>query len=309
MSARHGEHSVPATFYIVKSGNALMGMDLIHSLNLCITGNKVLTLKQSVQQVFHTDTPSFGCAKNYVHKVKMHENFIPVQQKLRRLPFSVRDAVSTELNRLLAADIIERVDASPWVSPIVVTQKKSGDIRMCVDLREPNKSIVVDSYPIPHIKELFSQLRGAVMFSTIDLANAYHQVPLHEDSRDLTAFITHEGLFRYKRVCYGLASAPAAFQKLMCTILRGVTGVQCYLDDIIVFGDSVTSHDAHLKIVLHKLQEAGLHLNEKKCTFHQKKLTFLGHTISKAGLMPDHSHLEAIRNAPPPSDVPTLRSF
>lgn len=214
-----------------------MGMDLIHSLNLCITGNKVLTLKQSVQQVFHTDTPSFGCAKNYVHKVKMHENFIPVQQKLRRLPFSVRDAVSTELNRLLAADIIERVDASPWVSPIVVTQKKSGDIRMCVDLREPNKSIVVDSYPIPHIKELFSQLRGAVMFSTIDLANAYHQVPLHEDSRDLTAFITHEGLFRYKRVCYGLASAPAAFQKLMCTILRGVTGVQCYLDDIIVFGD------------------------------------------------------------------------
>ncbi len=179
--------------------------------------------------------------------------------------------MSTELNRLLAADVIERVDASPWVSPIVVTQNKSGDIRMCVDLREPNKAIVVDIYPIPHIEELFSQLRGAVLFSTINLANAYHQVPLHEDSRDLTAFITHEGLFRYKRVCYGLASAPAAFQKLMSTILKDVPGVQCYLDDVIVFGDSTASHDAHLKTVLHKLREAGLCLNEQKCKFCQEK--------------------------------------
>lgn len=180
---------------------------------------------------------------------------------------------------------------------------------MCVDLREPDKAIVVDSYPIPHIEELFSQLRGAVLFSTINLANAYHQVPLHEDSRDLTAFITHEGLFSYKRVCYGLASAPAAFQKLMSTILKDVPGVQCYLDDVIVFGDSTASHDAHLSTVLHKLREAGLCLNEQKCKFRQEKLTFLGHTISKEGLMPDNSHLEAIRNAPPPLDASTLRSF
>ncbi len=254
-------------------------------------------------------TASFGCAKNFVHKVKLCQDVAPVQQKLCRLPFSVRDAVSTEINRLLAADVIERVDASPWVSPIVVTQKKSGDIRMCVDLREPNKTTVVDSYPIPHIEELFSQLKGAVLFSTIDLANAYHQVPLHEDSRDLTAFITHEGLFRYKRVCYGLASALAAFQKLMSTILKEVPGVQCYLDDVIVFGDSTASHDAHLSTVLHKLREAGLRLNEQKCKFRQEKLTFLGHTISKEGLMPDNSHLEAIRNAPPPLDASMLRSF
>lgn len=188
--AQHGECSVPATFYIVKSGNPLMGMDLISSLNLCIQGNKVITFKQSVEQVSHSATPDFGCANHFVHRVNLRENAASVQQKLRRLPFSVRDAVSAEVNRLLAADIIERVDSSPWVSPIVVTQKKFGDICMCVDLREPNKAIVVDSYPIPHTEELFSQLRGAVMFSTIDLANAYHKVPLHKESRDLTAFIT-----------------------------------------------------------------------------------------------------------------------
>ena len=81
-----------------------------------------------------------------------------------------------------------------------------------MDLREPNKAIGIDSHPLPHIEEVFAELRGARMFSTLDLQSAYHQVPLHEESRDLTAFITHEGLFRFCRVPYGLASAPSAFQ-------------------------------------------------------------------------------------------------
>lgn len=101
-------------------------------------------------------------------------------------------------------------------------------------------------------------------------------------------------------------SAPAAFQKLMSTILRHVPGVQFYLDDIIVFGNSAASHVSHPKTLLHKLQEAGLHLNDEKCKFHQEKP---GHTISKEGLMPGNSHLEAIQNTPAPSDASTLRSF
>ncbi|XP_037393143.1 uncharacterized protein K02A2.6-like [Pygocentrus nattereri] len=159
---------------------------------------KVHSSASSVLAVSSPTEPVFGCVKNFVHKVKLRDDISPVQQRLRRLPFSVRDAVSAELKTLQAAGIIEKIDASPWVSPIVVTQKKSGGIRMCVDLREPNKAVVVDSYPLPQTEELFSQLRGSTMFSTIDLANAYHQVPLHEDSRDRTAFITHDGLFRYK---------------------------------------------------------------------------------------------------------------
>lgn len=97
----------------------------------------------------------------------------------------------------------EKVDASPWVSPIVVVQKKSGGIRMCVDLREPNKAVIMDCYPLPHIDDLLSKLCGATVFSTIDLESAYFQLPLHEESRDLIAFITHEGLFRFCRVPFG----------------------------------------------------------------------------------------------------------
>ncbi|CAM5115718.1 unnamed protein product [Eretmochelys imbricata] len=143
---------------------------------------------------------------------------------LWRLPFSVREAVSEELRKRIQKDIIEETDSSEWVSPIVVTQK-GGGIRLCVDLRELNKAIVIDSHPLPHIEEVFAELCGAKIFSTLDLQSAYYQVMLHEDSRDLTAFITHEGLFIFKLVPYGLASAPSAFQKMMSLILKNQHGV------------------------------------------------------------------------------------
>ena len=188
----------------------LMGMDLITALKLRIGGDNVLSVSPAcnppasspVMQLSKAEAqaPTVGCVKGFMHKVKVSESAIPVRQKLRRLPFAVRSDVPDEFNRLLPAGVIERIDTSPWVSPIVVIQKKTGGIRMCVDLREPNKAIVVDSHPLPHMDELLSTLAGSIMLSTIDLESAYHQLPLHPDSRDLTAFITHEGLFRFCRV-------------------------------------------------------------------------------------------------------------
>uniref|UniRef100_H3AQ61 ribonuclease H n=1 Tax=Latimeria chalumnae TaxID=7897 RepID=H3AQ61_LATCH len=166
-----------------------------------------------------------------------------------------------------------------------------------------SKAIIVDGYPLPHIEELFSELKGATMFSVIDLASAYHQVPLHEDSRDLAAFITH------CHVPYGLASAPAAFQKMMATIFSGLPGIQNYLDDIIVYGRTAAEHNKHLRAVLLRLQHAGLQLNTEKCKFNQKSLRFLGHTISSKGLLPDNDHVTTILDAPAPTFAPALRSF
>ncbi len=180
---------------------------------------------------------------------------------------------------------------------------------MCADLREVNKAFITDCYPLPHIDEMLTSLRGATVFSSIDLANAYYQLPLHDDSRDIKAFITHDGLFRYCRVPYCLASTPSAFQKMMATILEGVPGVKKYLDDLIVYGETVEEHDVTLSTVLQKLKEAGLVLNEKKCNFRQTSLRFLGHTINAKGILPDQEHLDAVRNAPPPSDAASLQSF
>lgn len=91
----------------------------------------------------------------------------------------------------------------------------------------PNKSVVVDGFPLPHMEEIFTELRGAMLFSTLDLESAYYQVPVHEDSRSLTTFITHNGLFRFKQVPFGLASGPSCFQRMMSSILKGLKGVQC----------------------------------------------------------------------------------
>ncbi len=142
------------------------------------------------------------------------------------------------------------------------------------------------------------------MFSTIGLQNAYHQVTLHQDSRDLMAFVTHDGLYHFTWVPYGLASAHGAFQRMMSQILAGQDGVQCYLDDIIVYSDNQELHEKRLKSVLQRLQNCGLKLNVKKCRFRKTELPFLGHVISASGLHPDH--ILAIQQAPPPHDAPCV---
>ncbi|CAM4577627.1 unnamed protein product [Lepidochelys kempii] len=312
-----GDCCVTAEFYIVHKGTPFLGGDLLAALNLRVVNGRIDLPQQSTLAVHtpvsagtqHQVEEKLGCAYGFLHKVKMWNNVMPVRQKLRRLPFSVREAVSEELRKLVQKDIIEEIGSSEWVSPTVVTQKKGGGIRLCVDLREPNKAIVIDSHPLPHIEEVFAELRGAKMFPTLDLQSAYHKVMLHEDSRDLTAFITHEGLFCIKHVPYSLASAPGAFQTMMPLILKNQHGVQCYLDDVIVFGNTSEEHDNNLQSVLNCISKAGLKLNRSKCKFRQTELSFLGHTISQAGLKPDPDHILAISNASPPTDLKTLLSF
>ncbi|XP_064482914.1 uncharacterized protein K02A2.6-like [Ornithodoros turicata] len=181
----------------------------------------------------HLFSGDLGLANNVVHKVHLKPNVTPVAAKLRRLPLTLRDKVSEELPNLETKGVIERVDVSMWISPTVVVQKPNETIRLCVDLRAPNQATVVDAYPLPCVEELLNSLAGARYFSKLDLTSAYHQVELSPESRSLTTFITHEGLFRFKRVGFGLASAPSVFQKLMANLLNGCKGVLVYLDDIV----------------------------------------------------------------------------
>ncbi|XP_064488523.1 uncharacterized protein K02A2.6-like [Ornithodoros turicata] len=238
-------------------------------------------------------SPELGLAKGYEHKVKVRTDVQPTTTKLRRLPLQIRDDVSKELKKLLDMDVIEAIDASPWVSPLVVAKKKDGRIRLCVDLRAPNKAVVPDCYPLPNMEELLNKLSGAKIFSKLDLTAAYHQLLLAEESRDLTAFITHEGLFRYKRLCFGLASAPSAFQKLLANVLKGCTGALHYLEDIIIFGKNEEEHEQDLRSILQRISDAGLRLN---------------HNIGRK-MFPLETNVKAILEAPAPSDLRTLRSF
>lgn len=131
-----------------------------------------------------------------------------------------------------------------------------------MDLREPIRAVITDCYPLPQKEDLFTRLRGATVFSQIDLQSAHHQLPLHEEGQNLTTLITHIGLFKFTKVPFGLALATSAFQKMMKTFLKGLPGVQNYLDDLIVYGQDKATHDANQQAVLTKLMNSGLKLKE-----------------------------------------------
>ncbi|XP_033097313.1 uncharacterized protein K02A2.6-like [Anneissia japonica] len=221
--------------------------------------------RKVVKQVEHA-RDTLGKVKGFKHKVKVRPEVKPVQQKLRRLPLTVRQAVSAELQRLLDAGIIKRAEAPEWVSPIVVAWKKTGKIRICVDLRKPNEAVIEDKFPLPSIEEMLSEMNGATYFSKLDLKSAYYRLELDSDSRDLTSFITHDGVFRFRTVCFGLSSAPSCFQKMMSTVLAGIPNVQCFIDDIIIYGRDKAGHYKTLFSVLTRLKERGMTLNDK-CEF------------------------------------------
>lgn len=128
---------------------------------------------------------SVTSAPKFNHKVKLRDNAVPVRQKLRRIPLAVRDEVKAELEKMIENDVIERVDESEWVSNPVVVRKSDGKIRLCIDLREVNKAVIMDAYPLPHLEEIFLKVRGCSTFSVIDMKSAFLQLPLHESSRHI----------------------------------------------------------------------------------------------------------------------------
>lgn len=306
--------------YVVRNGTAVIGLDVIRGVKLNFSD--ILAVDSCSEVVSEPDVEvtdsarasdsvptGVGKVKGYVHKVKLKADARPLIQKRRPLPLAVREKVRNELVRLETEDVIERIDSSEWVSPIVVVNKKTtDDIRLCIDLSKVNKNIVVDCYPIPMVEELLNSFSGASVFTSLDLKSAYNQIPLHPESRDLTAFVTEEGLFRYKRVPFGLASAPSFFQKFMSTVLKGLPGVQWYLDDIIVFGKDRSEHDLRLREVMQRLDEVGLRLNLSKCKVRKDSVEYLGHSVSGKGVAPLEEKVSALMEMKP-TTVTELRTM
>ena len=253
-----------------------------------------------------------GKLKNYVLKLHLNESVKPAAQKVRRIPFGLRDKVDAKLDELLNLDIIEQVEDTPteWVSPLVVVPKSNNDIRICVDMRQANEAVIRERQPIPTIDEILYDLNGSTVFSKLDLKWGFHQIELEPQSRAITTFVTHRGLYRYKRLMFGITSAPEKYQKIIADVLMNCSGVVNICDDIIVHdqGQGIERHDANVRKVLTVLRENGLTLNEK-CRFRMHKLTFFGHDLGKDGISPSEEKIAAVKNAKPPNEVSTVRSF
>ena len=230
---------------------------------------KVDVLLRRYKEVF---TPGLGTMKHFEAKLQVRPESIPVFHRPRPVPFAVKDAIEIELQRLEKAGIIEKVMHSEWAGPVVVVPKGDGKIRLCGDYKVTiNKSLEIDQHPLPRPEELFAALTGGVKFSKIDLTQAYQQMILNKDSRVYVTINTHLGLFRYTRLPFGIASAPAIFQRTMDTILQGLPHVQCYIDDIIITGSNEEEHLHNLEEVLKRLSHYGIRVKEDKCAFFQRQ--------------------------------------
>ena len=190
--------------------------------------------------------------------------------KARQVPYSLRKQVEEELERLVAEGIIYPVESSEWATPVVVVPKTGGKIRLCGDFRVTvNKNIRVDKYPLPRVEDIFATLGGSVVFSKIDLRNAYLQLELAEESKELCTLNTLKGLYRYHRLPFGVASAPAIWQRTIEQVLHGIRKTQCMMDDIIIAGANEEEHFNILEEVLARLDSHNITINMDKCAFLQ----------------------------------------
>lgn len=242
--------------------------------------------------------------------IPIDKSMKPVAQREQRVPFALEGAVEEKLEELLSQGIIEKVEGySPWQSQIVPVLKKDKSIRICVNMKAVNRAVLKQTHPLPTTEQIFGRLSSAKIFSTLDIANAFHQVPIDEESRVITTFITHKGLFRYKRLMFGLSSAPEIFQQKIEGILAGLEGVAVFIDDILVFGTTLVEHDKRLKAVLKRLDEFGVRLNVQKCEFGKEEVSFLGHTLSSNGVRPNQDKIDKIMNWRDPKSKEEVRSL
>ncbi|KAL1447039.1 hypothetical protein WDU94_005679, partial [Cyamophila willieti] len=229
----------------------------------------------------------------------------------RQVPFTLRDKVCEALDELVRDQVVEPVESSEWSSPIVPVVKPNGKIRICGDYKETlNKYLIVDKYPVPRVEDIINSLGNGKVWSKLDLSQAYQQLELDEPSQMLTTVNTIKGLFKYKRVPFGVSSSGGLFNReIENQIIKGIPGVAAFFDDIVITGKTETEHLNRLRQVLNKLKECNLTLSSTKCQLFRNKVEFLGYELGELGCSIPENKLKALNEIPVPKDVTQVKSF
>lgn len=262
------------------------------------------------EALFATKKKPFGRTNAGVHGIDTIPGAGPLTQRVRPTSPSEKKVVREEVQKMLEHGVI-RPSSSAWSSPIVLVQKKDGTVRFCIDFRKLNDITIKDVFPLPRTSDLLESFQGSKIFSTLDAAAGYWQVPLTEDAVPKSAFICSEGLFEFLVMPFGLCNAPATYQRIMNVLLAGLNGLSClvYLDDIIVYSKDFPSHIKDLKGVLDRLVQAEILLKPSKCRFGVEQVEYLGHIVSSRGIAPDPKKVAKLKEFPKPECVNDLRAF
>jgi hypothetical protein len=243
-------------------------------------------------------------------RLVLKDDAVPVVGKCYDIPLSMRVKVEACIRKWVEAKKLTPVTISRWASPIWFVLKKDGNVRIVVDFkRTVNPNLKIDQYPLPRVKDIFITLSGCKYFSILDLSEAYLQLEVTEESKELLTINTPWGFFQFNRLIYGVASAAPLFQQVMDVILVGIPKVGKYIDDIVIGGESLEKCQLCTNEVLRRLEKHCVQVNYNKCLFYRTSVQYLGHIVNAQGLQPMPEKVEAITKARSPKNVTELRAY
>ena len=304
-------NAVDTSVYVLDGARQnLLGISELKQLNLLAVINAMCLNEFDPTREFPKVFEGLGTMPGKF-SINLKRDIEPVRlNSPRPIAAGLREKAKTEIDKMLADNVIEPVEEpTDWCSGLTIAPKKSGKIRMCVDLTNLNKCVKREVYPLPRISDMLSDLKEGVMFSKLDANSGFWQVKLDPKSKLLTTFVTPWGRFCFKRMPFGISSAPEYFQRAMEKILKGLDGVICLMDDILVYGKNANEHWYRLSKVLKRIEKSGVTLSKEKCEFGTSEVKFLGHVVSSVGIKPDPDKIKAIVDMKPPSTKTEARRF
>ena len=251
-----------------------------------------------------------GTSKDHTVHFYIDSQVPPVAKPPRPVLFHLREWFDKEIQSMEEAGIIEEHHGpAPWVSNVVLSPKDDGGIRVTIDLREANRAIQATNIPIPCVENVKTRLSGCKMFSKLDLRQAFHQLELDEESHSITVFHAGDRLMRYRRLTMGAKPASEELNKALSPIFQDIPYAHVIHDDIIIGAPTKEQHDHALEKVLTRIEESGLTLNASKCILAKDEIPFWGMTVTRNGIKPDPSKVEALKNAGRPRSKEEVMSF
>ncbi len=259
-------------------------------------------------QVFAKNSRDLGRTNLVKHEIDT-QGLPPFKQRPYRTPFALREIMNSHIKAMLQDKIIVP-SISEYASPAILVPKKDKTWRFVTDYRWLNSQTRKNAHPVPHIQDMLYSLRGKKIFSSLDLMSGFWQIEMDPKDRHKTAFCTHEGLYEFCVMQFGLCNAPSVFQRMMQDCLRGLSAyANCYIDDVLIASESFDLHLEHLSSVFDRLKLANLKVKPTKCCVCLNKLEFLGHTISENGIEVQRSKIDKVLQFERPETLKQLQSF
>ncbi|CAF4800983.1 unnamed protein product [Pieris macdunnoughi] len=273
---------------------------------------EIKKLCYNYRDIFHCEEIPLTFTHEIKHQLRLSDNKPIYVRNYRQAP-KQKEEIKTQINKLLEQNIIQESN-SPWSCPVHIVPKKpdaTGEqkYRLVIDYRKLNDKTIKDKYPLPNIDDILDKLGRAQYFTTLDLASGYHQVEMHPEDIEKTAFTIDRGHYEFLRMPFVLKNAPSTFQRLMDSVLRGIDNVLTYLDDVIIYSTSLQEHLNKCKQVFERFRSHNLKIQLNKSEFLQKQVKFLGHTLTNKGLMPNEDKIAAVKKFPIPKTQKEIKSF